>query len=142
MANGFRIQDSGSSSDQPISVDKESSLYPAIKAYHRPAPDDRLASKNSHVEQKNSFSKEFKRSNRADDVECRCAFCCLTFKSRNITQMRVHLRGESQGTIRVGACKNVLLLAKNFIERSENVKLPNHGRKRLLALHFTTKQRN
>jgi hypothetical protein len=114
--NGF--EDSkmalGSSSDQPLSVDSESTAYPDFKVYHRPAPDDRLASKKNYIEQNFFILKRIKRSNRTDDIECQCALCSISFKAFNTTQMRVHLTGESQGTIRVAARKNVHADCKEF----------------------------
>ena len=105
---------SGSSSNQPISVPSESSAYPDFKAYHRPAPDDRQASKKNHIEQNFFILKRNKRSNRSEDCECQCAFCSVSFKSFNSTQMRVHLTGESQGASRVAPCKNVPAACKEF----------------------------
>ena len=105
---------SGSSSDQPISVDSASSVYPDFKVYHRPAPDDRQPSKKNHIEQNFYILKRIKRNNRAEDIECQCAFCSISFKTFNSTQMRVHLTGESQGSIRVAACKNVPAACKEF----------------------------
>jgi hypothetical protein len=64
---------SGSSSDQPISVDSASSVYPDFKIYHRPAPDDRQPSKKNHIEQNFYILKRIKRTNRAEDIECQCA---------------------------------------------------------------------
>ncbi len=81
-------------------MDSESTAYPDLKVYHRPAPDDRLTSKNNHIEQNFFILKRIKRSNRTDDVECHCAFCSISFKAFKTTQMRVYLTGlgESQGT--------------------------------------------
>jgi hypothetical protein len=87
---------SGSSSDQPLSVDSESSVYSDFKVYHRQAQDDRLASKKNHIEQNFYILKRIKQSNRTDDLECQCAICSISFKAFNSTQMRVHLTGESQ----------------------------------------------
>ena len=104
---------SGSSSDQPISL-SDSSAYPDFKAYHRSAPDDRLPSKKNHIEQNFFVLKRSKQKNRTEDIECQCAFCSISFKSFNTTQMRVHLTGESQGAIRVAPCKNVPVACKEF----------------------------
>jgi hypothetical protein len=106
--------DSGSSSDQPITVPSESSVYPDFKAFHRPAPDDRLASKKSHIEQNFYILKKNKRANRSEDCDCQCAFCSVSFKNFNSTQMRVHLTGENQGSVRVAPCKNVPAACKDF----------------------------
>ncbi len=105
---------SSSSSDQPISVPCESSVYPDFKPYHRPAPDDRLASKKNHIEQNFYILKRKQRTNRSEDCECQCAFCSISFKNFNSTQMRVHLTGESQGAVRVAPCKNVPAACKDF----------------------------
>ena len=85
----------GSSSDQPLLVSSESSAYPDFKAYHRLAPDDRLPSKKNHIEQNFFILKRTKRNNRTEHIECQCAFCSISFKSFNSTQMRVHLTGEN-----------------------------------------------
>jgi hypothetical protein len=105
---------SGSSSNRPISVPSELSVYPDFKAFHRPAPDDRHASKKSHIEQNFYILKRNKRANRSEDCECQCAFCSISFKNFNSTQMRVHLTGESQGMVRVAPCKNVPAACKDF----------------------------
>ena len=49
---------SGSSSDQPISVPSDASTYPDFKAYHQPAPEDRIASKKITLNKTSSFSKD------------------------------------------------------------------------------------
>ena len=105
---------SGSSEDQPMSVDSESSSYPDFKGHHRQAPDDRLAPKKNHIEQNFFILKRNQRANRSEDIECQCAFCSISFKSFNTTKMRVHLTGESQGAIRVAPCKNVPAACKEF----------------------------
>ena len=84
-----------SSSDRPLLVSSESSAYPDFKAYHRLAPDDRLPSKKNHIEQNFFILKRTKRNNRTEHIECQCAFCSISFKSFNSTQMRVHLTGEN-----------------------------------------------
>ena len=43
-----------------------------------------------------------------------CAFCSLSFKSFNSTQMQVHITRESQDSIRIGACKNAPAACKEF----------------------------
>ena len=105
---------SGSSSDQPITVPSESSVYPDFKAFHRPAPDVRLPSKKSHIKQNFYILKKIKQANRSEDCDCQCAFCSISFRNFNSTQMRVHLTGESQGAVRVAPCKNVPAACKEF----------------------------
>jgi hypothetical protein len=74
---------SGSSSNQPITVLSESSVYPDFKAFHRPAPDVRLPSKKSHIEQNFYILKKNKRANRSEDCDCQCAFCSISLNKSN-----------------------------------------------------------
>jgi hypothetical protein len=94
----------------------ESSAYPDFKTYHHQSPDDRIASKKNHIEQNFYILRRTPRNNRAEDIECICAFCSLTFKAFNSTKMRVHLTGQSQGAIRVAPCKNVPEACKEFYQ--------------------------
>jgi hypothetical protein len=89
-------------------------VYPDFKAFHRPAPDVRLASKKSHIEQNFYILKKNKRAKRTEDCDCQCAFCSISIRNFNSTQMRVHLTGESQGSVRVAPCKNVPAACKDF----------------------------
>jgi hypothetical protein len=89
-----------SSTDQLISVPSESSVYPDFKALHWPAPNDRLASKKNHIEQKFNILKR-NGTNRSEDCECQCALCSISLQKFKSTHIRVHLTGESQGAVRV-----------------------------------------
>ncbi len=72
---------SGSSSNQQtISVTSDPSLYPYFKAFHRPAPDDSLASKQNHIEQNFYNLKRNKQTNRSEYCECHFTFCSILFK--------------------------------------------------------------
>jgi hypothetical protein len=89
-----------SSSDQLISGPSESSVYPDFKAFHRPAPNDRLALKKNHIEQNFNILKR-NGTNRSEDCECRCALCSISLKKFKSIQIRVHSTGESQGAVRI-----------------------------------------
>ena len=89
-------------------------MHPDFKAIYRPALDDRLASKKIHIEENFYILKRNKQTNQSEDCECQCAFGSISFKSFNSTQMRVHLTGESQGSIVVAPCKNVLAACQDF----------------------------
>jgi hypothetical protein len=107
-------------------------VYPDFKAFHRQAPDVRPASKKSHIDQNFYILKKNYRANRSEDCDCQSAFCFISFSNFNSTQMRVHFnRRESQGSVRVTPCKNVLclLLAKISASRA-SVNLPSQEKRK------------
>jgi hypothetical protein len=92
------------------------SSYPCFSASHRAIPDgvEVLPFRKYHIEQNFYITKKNPRSNRQSDVDCYCAFCLEHFRLFTTTKMRVHLTGESQGDIRVAACKSVPDACKQF----------------------------
>jgi hypothetical protein len=114
--NHFTELDDRLTEQDGAAFDSSSSAYPTFSAFHRSKPEGiaLLPVRKNHIEQNFYITKKNQRGGSASDVDCIFAFCFNPFRSFTTTKIRVHLTGESQGEVRVAACKYVPDACKQF----------------------------